>query len=305
MCRIATKNRRKLIGRAAMLALVTLLLFGAAGCGRIGRGVPGQVDEIVSFYTSSYGMSRTPVYAFALYKEEGGWFFSATCYIAGETNHFTSFGSFPIPAGDAEGVLAVLREEGEIARLARYRKPFLTRLLRIDDAPSHCSGMTFADSSRLERDTRVSASVLDSLYDLAEKHYREAESVEVHAVSVRRESPDPGLSCSFTLETDGYDWFLSFSAALECAGGRTEAEDVRIGAPDAEEVFRIIQEQQLVAKVKQYETSADEEPTACGETAYQISFRFADGSSGSAPIDAGTELTGAFYSLARAAVCPE
>lgn len=107
--------------------------------------------------------------------------------------------------------------------------PLLTRLLAsifpISDGSTRYSGMTFADGSSLERNTRVSARVLDSLYDLAEKHCREAESVEIQAVSIRRDSPDPEGSYFFTLETDGYDWFLSFGAVLDGTGGYTQGEN--------------------------------------------------------------------------------
>lgn len=284
--------------KAVMTVVVTLLFSGLFGCGGTGK-----TEEVVSFYTSSYGMARKPEYAFALYRQDGAWYFSASCHVNSPYNHDTSFGSFPLPAKDAAGFLAVLREEGEIERLRNYRTPLLTRLLAntslISDGATRYSGMTFADGSSLERNTRVSARVLDALYDLAEKHCREAESVELQAVSIRRDSPDPDGSYFFTLETDGYDWFLSFGAVLDGTGGYTQGEKWRLEVYEEDEIFRIIREEQLVARVKRYEKSANERENACADATYQTSFRFADGSSLCAPIHAGTELVDAFYSLAE------
>ncbi len=291
-------RERNFFYKAVMIVMISLLFSGLFGCGGTGK-----THEIVSFYTSSYGMARKPEYAFALYRQDGAWYFSASCHVNSPYSHDTSFGSFPLPAKDAAGFLAVLREEGEIDRLQNYRTPLLTRLLAsvfpISDGSTRYSGMTFADGSSLERNTRVSARVLDSLYDLAEKHCREAESVEIQAVSIRRDSPAPDGSYFFTLETDGYDWFLSFGAILDGAGGYTQAEELMIGTHDADKILRIIREGQLVTKVKQYEALADEGTTALEETICQISFRFADGSSICAPLDAGTEMVDAFYSLAE------
>lgn len=293
-----TQRNESFFYKAVMTVVVTVLFSGLFGCGGTGK-----TEEVVSFYTSSYGMARKPEYAFALYRQDGAWYFSASCHVNNPYSHDTSFGSFPLPAKDAAGFLAVLREEGEIDRLRNYRTPLLTRLLAntslISDGSTRYSGMTFADGSSLERNTRVSARVLDALYDLAEKHCREAESVEIQAVSIRRDSPDPEGSYFFTLETDGYDWFLSFGAVLDGTGGYTQGEKWRLEVYEEDEIFRIIREEQLVARVKRYEKSANERENACAEATYQTSFRFADGSSLCAPIQAGAELVDAFYSLAE------
>ena len=229
--------------KAVMTVVVTLLFSGLFGCGGTGKS-----EEVVSFYTSSYGMARKPEYAFSLYRRDDAWYFSASCHVNSPYSHDTSFGSFPLPAKDAAGFLAVLRKEGEIDRLRNYRTPLLTRLLAsifpISDGSTRYSGMTFADGSSLERNTRVSARVLDSLYDL---------------------------------ETDGYDWFLSFGAVLDGTGGYTQGEKWRLEIHDEEEILRIIRQEQLVARVKQYKKSVNERETACAEATYQISFRFRSG----------------------------
>lgn len=116
---------------------------------------------------------------------------------------------------------------------------------------------------------------------------------------------DHSSSYSFTLEKDGNHCFFSFDAAIHRSGAHTEAKGLRIEDDAAEEILRIAKEQQLVNKVKQYEQPPDDGIVLLDETTYQTSFRFMDGSSIYAPIDAGDELAGAFYSLAQANTCPE
>ena len=116
---------------------------------------------------------------------------------------------------------------------------------------------------------------------------------------------DHSSSYSFTLEKDGNHWLFSFDAAIHRNGAHTEAKGLRIEDDAAEEILRIAKEQQLVNKVKQYEQPPDDGIVLLDETTYQTSFRFMDGSSIYAPIDAGDELAGAFYSLAQANTCPE
>ena len=79
-------------------------------------------------------------------------------------------------------------------------------------------------------------------------------------------------------------------------------ENQRIGEGDAEEILRIVKEQQLVTRVKEYEEPPNNDIFALDETTYQTSFEFADGSSIYAPIDAGNELIDAFYRLAGVGV---
>ena len=145
--------------------------------------------------------------------------------------------------------------------------------------------------------------VRDYLRDLAEKHCQAAESVEIVAVSVSRESPDPSIACSFTLKKELYRYgdSLSFSAVLDPADGLEEEEELVIGTKDTEAVIHIIKEQQLIEKVKQYEPPAEGDGTADpDETVCQLSFQFADGSQISAPIDPGAKLMALFYSIAAA-----
>lgn len=294
------KRDKKLIYRVVMTVFVSLLLSGLFGCSMLDHYIEDEADEIVRYYASSYGMARRPTYAFSLRKEEGHWFFSASCYVNSPWSHYTSFSSFQIPDKDAERFLALIRKNGEIGRLRKYRKPFWTSFLKLSDEPSDYSGMTFADSSRLERDTSPSQNVKEYLYYLAEKHCREAESVEICIVTVRSGKTDAEHPCYFTLETDGYDWFFSFSTILDCAGGYAEEEKLPIQAHDAEEVLRIIKEQQLIVKAKEYKEPTEDSSTAPGEMTYQISFWFMDGSSISAPIYGETELMDILYSLAEA-----
>ena len=242
-------------------------------------------------------MESNPVYSFAMRKEEDNWVFSASCRVGSNKDHYTSFSSFPITDEDAQGFLQIIREDGEIERLFKYRNPI--RIFHISDAPARSFGMTFSDGNSVEKETRLGDRALDYLYALADRHYKSAESVEVTAVSIHRNCMDYSSSCSFCLEKNEGVWLFSFDAEIDRSGGHTEAENQRIEEDVAEEILRIVKERQLVTRVKQYEVPPDDDIFALDETTYWTSFEFADGSSIDAPIDAGAELIDAFYSLAK------
>ena len=279
-----------------VIVSVLSLLLGLLGCS---GNKKYTADEVRSFFTSYYGTGRYPVYSFSLQKQDENWLFSASCYVGEEKEHYTSFSSFLLPFEDAEGFLEIIRKEGEIKRLRRCRGPI--RLFSVSDAPMCSSGMTFTDGSSIEKETTCGDKALDYLYVLADKYYAAAEKLEpeICAVSVDCSCMDYSSSYSFTMQKEGYDWFLSYDAAIDDSGIHTEAQDQQIGEADAEEILRIVKEQQLITSVKEYEELPDEEVYALDETIYRISFEFADGSSIDAPIDAGNELVQGFYQLAK------
>ena len=270
------------------------LLLGLFGCG---GNKKYTIDDIVLVHTGYHGMESNPVYSFAMRKEEDNWVFSASCRVGSNKDHYTSFSSFPITDEDAQGFLQIIREDGEIERLFKYRNPI--RIFHISDAPARSFGMTFSDGNSIEKKTKPGDRALDYLYALADRHYKSAESVEVTAVSIHRNCMDYSSSCSFCLEKNEGVWLFSFDAEIDRSGGHTEAENQRIEEDAAEEILRIVKERQLVTRVKQYEVPPDDDIFALDETTYWTSFEFADGSSIDAPIDAGTELIDAFYSLAK------
>lgn len=277
----------------AIVSILSLLLglFGYGGNKKY------TIDDIVLVHTGYYGMESNPVYSFAMRKEEDNWVFSASCRVGSNKDHYTSFSSFPITDEDAQGFLQIIREDGEIERLFKYRNPI--RIFHISDAPARSFGMTFSDGNSIEKKTRLGDRALDYLYALADRHYKSAESVEVTAVSIHRNCMDYSSSCSFCLEKNEGVWLFSFDAEIDRSGGHTEAENQRIEEDAAEEILRIVKERQLVTRVKQYEVPPDDDIFALDETTYWTSFEFADGSSIDAPIDAGAELIDAFYSLAK------
>lgn len=285
---------KHIVYKVVAIVSILSLLLGLFGCG--GNKIY-TIDDIVLVHTGYYGMESNPVYSFAMRKEEDNWVFSASCRVGSNKDHYTSFSSFPITDEDAQGFLQIIREDGEIERLFKYRNPI--RIFHISDAPARSFGMTFSDGNSVEKETRLGDRALDYLYALADRHYKSAESVEVTAVSIHRNCMDYSSSCSFCLEKNEGVWLFSFDAEIDRSGGHTEAENQRIEEDAAEEILRIVKERQLVTRVKQYEVPPDDDIFALDETTYWTSFEFADGSSIDAPIDAGAELIDAFYSLAK------
>ena len=285
---------KHIVYKVVAIVSILSLLLGLFGCG---GNKKYTIDDIVLVHTGYYGMESNPVYSFAMRKEEDNWVFSASCRVGSNKDHYTSFSSFPITDEDAQGFLQIIREDGEIERLFKYRNPI--RIFHISDAPARSFGMTFSDGNSVEKETRLGDRALDYLYALADRHYKSAESVEVTAVSIHRNCMDYSSSCSFCLEKNEGVWLFSFDAEIDRIGGHTEAENQRIEEDAAEEILRIVKERQLVTRVKQYEVPPDDDIFALDETTYWTSFEFADGSSIDAPIDAGAELIDAFYSLAK------
>ena len=159
---------------AAVLAL--LPIFGLFGCG---GSKNYTADDIVLINTVYYGTEMNPVYSFALKKEKDGWLFSADCLVGKQKDHYTSFGSFPITAEDAEGFLRIIREDGETERLFRYRNPM--RIFNRSDAPARSSGMTFSDGNRVEKETALGSRAIQYLRELADRYYEAAESRQTAA----------------------------------------------------------------------------------------------------------------------------
>ena len=285
---------KHIVYKVVAIVSILSLLLGLFGCG---GNKKYTIDDIVLVHTGYYGMESNPVYSFAMRMEEDNWIFSASCRVGSNKDHYTSFSSFPITDEDAQGFLQIIREDGEIERLFKYRNPI--RIFHISDAPARSFGMTFSDGNSIEKKTKPGDRALDYLYALADRHYKSAESVEVTAVSIHRNCMDYSSSCSFCLEKNEGVWLFSFDAEIDRSGGHTEAENQRIEEDAAEEILRIVKERQLVTRVKQYEVPPDDDIFALDETTYWTSFEFADGSSIDDPIDAGAELIDAFYSLAK------
>ncbi len=148
-----------------------LPVFGLFGCGGSKKYTS---DDVVLINTAYYGTERNPVYSFALKKEKDGWLFSADCLVGSLKDHYTSFGSFPITAEDAEGFLRIICEDCEIEKLYKHRDPI--RIFRRSDAQVRSSGMTFSDGNTIEKETMLGDRALSYLYALADRYYEAAES---------------------------------------------------------------------------------------------------------------------------------
>ena len=159
--------------KVVTVVFALLPVFGLFGCG---GNKKYTVDDIVLVHTVYYGMESNPVYSFAMRKEEDNWVFSASCRVGSNKDHYTSFSSFPITDEDAQGFLQIIREDGEIERLFKYRNPI--RIFHISDAPARSFGMTFSDGNSIEKKTKPGDRALDYLYALADRYYEEAERLE-------------------------------------------------------------------------------------------------------------------------------
>ena len=162
---------KQTICKVVTVVFALLPVFGLFGCGGSKKYTS---DDVVLINTAYYGTEMNPVYSFALKKEKDGWSFSADCLVGSQKDHYTSFGSFPITAEDAEAFLHIICEDGEIEKLYKHRDPI--RIFRSSDAPARSSGMTFSDGNTIEKETMLGDRALNYLYALADRYYEAAES---------------------------------------------------------------------------------------------------------------------------------
>ena len=172
----SNKIMKHTVCKVVTVVFALLPVFGLFGCG---GGKKYTSDDVVLINTAYYGTEMNPVYSFALKKEKDGWLFSADCLVGSQKDHYTSFGSFPITAEDAEGFLRIIREDGETERLFRYRNPM--RIFNRSDAPARSSGMTFSDGNRVEKETALGSRAIQYLRELADRYYEAAESRQTAA----------------------------------------------------------------------------------------------------------------------------
>ena len=157
--------------KVVTVVFALLPIFGLFSCGGSKKYTS---DDVVLINTAYYGTEMNPVYSFALKKEKDGWSFSADCLVGSQKDHYTSFGSFPITAEDAEGFLRIICEDGEIEKLCKRHNPI--RIFNSSDAPTRSSGMTFSDGNTIEKETMLGDRALNYLYALADRYYKAAES---------------------------------------------------------------------------------------------------------------------------------
>ena len=165
------KTMKHTICKVVTVVFALLPVFGLFGCG---GGKKYTSDDVVLINTAYYGTEMNPVYSFALKKEKDGWLFSADCLVGRQKDHYTSFGSFPITAEDAEAFLHIICEDCEIEKLYKRRNPI--RIFRSSDAPTRSSGMTFSDGNTIEKETMLGDRALNYLYALADRYCEAAES---------------------------------------------------------------------------------------------------------------------------------
>ena len=281
------------------VVLVVSVLFGCGGSRKY------TDDDIISFHTSYYGMASNPVYAFALRKQDENWLFSASCNLKSQEDYYTSFSSFPIPTEEAEEILEIIREEGEIERLRKYRNPI--RIFHIADAPTHSSGMTFTDKNSIDKETGLCDRTIDCLSDLADRHYEAAEKAglmaiknELTSVFIRLKDTEPRHSHSFTLTKDGDRWYFSFKCSFGEDSLPVKAENVRLSDEETDDVIRIIAKYDLISKASGYAEPPEDIDSITDRNVHIMEFSLTDGSRIDSSLPAPDELTGCLYGLAGA-----
>ena len=283
-----------------MLSIISVI-SGFCGCSGSKSRTVGNIASLATVY---YGMESSPVYSFSLQKKndilqkKDIWYFSASCAVGEKKDRHTSFDFFPLTAEEAEKFLAVLSEEKTVTRLRMSID--LSRIFRAADAPSRNTVIVFENGSRIEKNTDLGEKTRNFLYELADRHCAEAEKGTIESFSVSSSCMDNSFSYFFMLEKNEDAWYFSFDAAFEAKEyARVEKNDVRLDDSEAERIFELVGKHGITNAVLQYREPEDNGEFWLDATEYNTSFVFVDGSRVHAPIEPGSELTGALYKLAE------
>lgn len=287
-----SKIRGNLRKGVTILAILSML-FSLLGCSEK-RNQSEQ--DIVLVSTSYYGTAKDPIYSFALKKYEGRWLFSASCFVAKVSDHYTSFSSYEIEEKDVQQFLSLVSEEKEIKRLQKYREP--KQLFEIMDGYTSSTAVYFCDGTKIVKNTKMSDKLIDYFYELASKYYQDAEGETINEVTISSSCTDNTYSYLYSIEYHDEMWIFEYDAFIddETFG---ERKDICLDLEDAKEILSIVEEKQLVNQVKNYKNEEDDDLIILDATTYNVVFNFVNGKRICAPIEPSNELRDAFYQLAK------
>lgn len=121
---------------------------------------------------------------------------------------------------------------------------------------------------------------------------------DIQAISVSCGHMDNSLSYSFFLQKNDDGWYLSANYAISSESPHIEYDDHLVSDEDAKDLLSIIDEQDIIKKLKHYKKPLLS-AYASDETIYYSTIRFSNGELIEARTDIGTEAISYFYQLAE------
>ena len=228
-------------------------------------------------------------HSFTLKKDGDRWYFSFECSF-GEESLPVKAENVRVSDEETDDVIRIIAKYDLISKASGYAEP-PEDIDGITDRNVFITDFSLADGNRINSSLPAPDELIGCFYGLVGAEL-------LTEVNISRNCMDHSSSYSFSLEKANGNWFLSFDCAIDWEGYHTNAEKLPVNAEEAEEILRIVREQSLISEVLSYEEPPESDIYALDETTYSTSFVFSDGSSIHAPINAGSDLSNAFYSLA-------
>ena len=228
-------------------------------------------------------------HSFTLKKDGDRWYFSFECSF-GEDSLPVKAENVRLSDEETDDVIRIIAKYDLISKASGYAEP-PEDIDGITDRNVYITEFSLANGSRINSSLPAPDELTSCLYGLAGAEL-------LTEVNISRGCMDHSSSYSFSLEKAKDNRFLSFDCAIDREGYHTKAEKIPVNAEEAEEILRIVRDRRLISEVLSYEEPPESDIYALDETTYNTSFVLSDGSSVHAPINAGSELSDAFYSLA-------
>ena len=252
-------------------------------------GLMAIKNELTSVFIRLKDTEPWRSHSFTLKKDNDRWYFSFECSF-GEDSLPVKAENVRLSDEETDDVIRIIAKYDLISKASGYAEP-PEDIDSITDRNVYITEFSIADGSRINSSLPAPDELTGCLYGLAGAEL-------LTEVNISRSCMDHSSSYSFNLERAEDNWFLSFDCATDREGYHTNAEKLPVNAEEAEEILRIVRDQRLISKILSYEEPPESDIYALDETTYNTSFVFSDGSSIHAPINAGSDLSNAFYSLA-------
>ena len=252
-------------------------------------GLKAIKNELTSVFIRLKDTEPWRSHSFTLKKDGDRWYFSFECSF-GEESLPVKAENVRVSDEETDDVIRIIAKYDLISKASGYAEP-PEDIDGITDRNVFITDFSLADGNRINSSLPAPDELIGCFYGLVGAEL-------LTEVNISRSCMDHSSSYSFTLEKANGNWFLSFDCAIDWEGYHTNAEKLPVNAEEAEEILRIVRDQSLISEVLSYEEPPESDIYALDETTYSTSFVFSDGSSIHAPINAGSDLSNAFYSLA-------
>lgn len=256
-------------------------LFGCKGTNRPSAGELTKISVAQSDMTA-YGT----LFRLCLNETGGNWLFNAE-YFSLKHNEYLTLDGVDISSEEAAPLLKIVEENNVIDKVRNYKPRRLPRSLQPLDGGSDHISLTFADGS--EYSAGIGDSDMNAFFiELADGKYLKTAKHDVSQLTRISISCWGGESAessySYSVKKSGEKWLLNADCYVEKYTSnerRLEIDDREISDEKIKELFKIIEENSLIAHAENYNPEPlldenGEEIIALDAENYNFTLRFSD-----------------------------